>query len=91
MSEEIKEQAAGNSGEGSESKADGLVERADAIAKRLEEANKTAQEVLARNEQILAMQRLGGRSEAGQPSKPLTADDIAQKQADEVIAKYFKK
>lgn len=48
-----------------------LIDKANNAAKRLEEANKIQADLIARQEKLMALDRLGGRSEAGQvPEKP---------------------
>lgn len=61
-----QEDANGNSGEGDKPKTVGLVEGANVAAERLETANKKQEELLDRQEELMAKQALGGRTEAGQ-------------------------
>lgn len=70
-----------NSNVGSEPKADNIIDKADSVAKRLEEANKKSEELLKRHEAVVARMMLGGRAEAGTPSK--TKEQIEQEKVEE--------
>jgi hypothetical protein len=62
-----------------------LIKRAEAAAERLEKANKIQEELLKRNEDLLARQILGGKSEAGILIKEKTEDE----KQNEKIKKMF--
>jgi hypothetical protein len=63
----------------------GLIDKADAAATRLETALKWQEELTARQEKLLAEQRLGGRSEAG--LLPIVKKELTpQEYAKEVLA-----
>ena len=64
-----------NTDEGVQPKATSLIDDAHSAAKRLEEANKKQEELLNRQEQIMAKQRLGGRSEINKIEKPAPLSD----------------
>jgi len=73
MDEEKKEEpkeehTTDNSGERVQSETNSLLDRANETAQRLEEANKKTEELLNRQEQLMAKEALGGRSEAGKGS-----------------------
>jgi len=76
--EQKKEQPAVNTGAGVQSETDSIVERAKSERQKLEEAIKQTEDLLRKNEEILAKQILGGRTEAGQ--QPLVAKEIDPKE-----------
>ena len=53
-----------------------LIDDANLAAKRLEDANKIKGELLNREEQLMAKQRLGGNSNAGETPKPAVETDV---------------
>ena len=60
----------------------GLVDKAEAAALRIEAALKKQEEMLERQEKLMALQRLGGRTDgAAQMEKPkeLTPQELAKK------------
>ena len=87
------EGAAQSTDVGVQHKAESILERGDSIVKRIEEGEKRLTEHLARAEQVLARQLLGGRADAG--SITTTPQQEQSKKVDELVAKqlgqYFKK
>lgn len=76
--EDVKEKPKADSGEGSKPTTTPLIDGANVAAQRLEEANKRMEENLARQEQLMASNALGGVTDAGQKpaeKKKLTDDE----------------
>lgn len=58
------------------------LEQADAIADRLEKENNRREQLLRRTEELMARQRLGGRTDAGtttEKPKEVSAQEYAQR------------
>lgn len=71
--------ADGDSDEGGKQSAASIVERAEQAAERMEKAQEEYAKLVARNEEITAKQRLGGKSDAGvQPEK--SDDELSDKE-----------
>jgi len=85
VEQEKEDQEQANTGEdnntGNISKKNSLIEQADAIAKRLEDANQKAEELYKKQEELMARQMLGGKSEAGdsEPKKEESPKEYADK------------
>ena len=82
VKEQTIEQAQEEVKETNENSSTDLIDKAKEQADRLEAANKKQEELLDRQEQILAKQALGGRSEAGQRTPEqvkLSDEEYAQK------------
>ena len=67
--EKEQEESKINTDSGDSSKPTSLVDKADAAAKRLEKANAETARLLAKKEELMAREKLGGVTEAGTPSK----------------------
>lgn len=63
-----------------------LIDKADAAAERIEKANIKQEELLNRQEQLMAKQALGGKSEAGKPYQ-----EEKKEMSDEEYAKALQK
>ena len=70
-------------------RADSLVDNANKAALRLEEANEKREELLDREERLRVEERLSGRTEAGQESKP--KEESSVEYADRVLAGKMEK
>lgn len=63
-----------NNGEGIQSETGTLIEQTDKRIERIEAANKKTEELLNRQEEAYTKQKLGGQTEAGQPSQEISAE-----------------
>ena len=79
---EEQTKAEGNVGAGDKSAVSTIIEQTNSAAERLERANKDAKEILQRQEELYAMQRLGGKTEgaieAVKPAVETEADYAAR-------------
>lgn len=75
-----------DTGKGDKSKTATLYEQTNNATERLEKANEKTKELLNRQEAIYEKQKLGGMSEAGQPSK--TQDELDDEEADKRVAAF---
>ena len=72
---------------GNKPKSDSLINRADEAAERLAKLLKQEKENLDRRESLMVSERLGGRSEAGQPQdKQFTPEEKASRARVKAIA-----
>ena len=65
-----KEKAGENINDGNQPDANSIVERADKAAERLAKENERLEANIRRQEELMAKQALGGRSEISKPEKP---------------------
>jgi len=63
--EEEKPKSTGDNDEGSKSPTASLLDNANAAAERLEKANEEHSKIIAKQEELMARQRLGGTANAG--------------------------
>ena len=70
-----------DNGEGNLPKTTPLIDIANAAAERMEKANEETARLLARQEELEQRKALGGRTEAGQESKPVeeSSEDYANR------------
>lgn len=71
----IEKKAGDDSDSGDKSSANSIVERADAAAERLAKENERLEANIRRQEELMAKQTLGGRSEISKPEKPKELTD----------------
>ncbi len=71
----IEKKAGADIEDGDKRSANSIVELADAAAERLAKENERYEANIRRQEEIMAKQVLGGRSEARQPEKPKELTD----------------
>ena len=66
----IEKKAGEDTGDGNKSSASSIVEQADLAAERLALQNEKMEANIRRQEELMAKQTLGGRSEISKPEKP---------------------
>lgn len=71
----IAKKAADDADDGDKPSANSIVERADAAAERLAKENERLEANIRRQEELMAKQALGGRSEISKPVKPAELSD----------------